>query len=40
MFKKLFACFYKKRDYDEIRRKRIKLLPFYHKHLRNVSHTS
>lgn len=37
MFKKFFSCFNrKKRDYDEIKRKRLRLLPFYHKHLRKL----
>ncbi len=39
MFKKLFSCFNKKKDYNEIRRKRIRLLPFYHKYLKNINHT-
>lgn len=38
MFKKLFSCFFnkKKLDENEIRKKRIRLLPLYHKHLRKL----
>ena len=29
MFKKIFGCFYKEINYEEIKRKRIELLPYY-----------
>ena len=37
MLKKLFSCFYKKKyEKEEVMKKRLKLLPFYHKHLRKL----
>lgn len=29
MFKKFFGCFYKEISYEEIKTKRLKLLPYY-----------